>query len=286
MRRAARARSRARRTPRARRRDSSSGRSGTISPLMPRCAELGGEALGPAREERVGVTHEHDREQLGDPLRRPRARRAAFAPAASALVAAAWITGPSASGSLNGHAELDQVGPGLRVRGRDGHRGLDVREAGHQVRHQRRAARARPRRPRRSCRFRSPSCAAGDAASGLVPLLGVMSAPSLSSASARSLSPRPDRQIRSTVSAPASAAPAPSTQATAWADSSAGMIPSSSASRWNAPSACVVGDRDVARAPACRAGRRARGRCPGSRGRREIECASRIWPSSSCMIAR
>ena len=82
---------------------SSSGRSGTIAPAAPAAAARGGERLGAAvREDHVRVDHQHDRE----PLRRPRAdlerRLERRRPPSSAAVAAAWIVGPSASGSENG----------------------------------------------------------------------------------------------------------------------------------------------------------------------------------------
>ena len=54
--------------------------------------------------------------------------------------------------------------------------------------------------------------------------------------------------------------------------SSAGRMPSVLASAWNPSSASVVGGRDVLREPRVLAGRRARGRRPGSRGPAEIEC--------------
>ena len=171
-----------------------------------------------------------------------------LAPASSASVAAAWMTGPSASGSRERHAELDHVGAVVGVGDRDPHRGLDVGEAAHQVRHQRGApARAKAARSAAPPGERAPG-RASPSERALWASFAAHASPSLSSASARSLSPRPDRQIRSTVSAVAVSRPAPSTQATAWADSSAGMIPSSSARRWKACSACVVGDALVGRA--------------------------------------
>ena len=136
------------------------------------------------------------------------------APDASARVPAAWITGPSASGSENGHAELDEVGAAVGVGLADRPRRVEVGEAAHQVGHQRRV----PVRGRE--RGRDPLDAGAHASS------------SAASASARSLSPRPERQIRSS-----SDGGAASTQATAWEDSSAGMIPSSLATCWNAASA-------------------------------------------------
>ncbi len=77
-------------------------------------------------------------------------------------------------------ADLQQVRAVLHAGGADRARGVDVREAAHQVRHQRRlvAVRGRDRgeRPARGCAVRRRHCA---------------------STSARSLSPRPLRQTRS-----------------------------------------------------------------------------------------
>ena len=200
--------------------DSSSGRSGTIRPLIPRAAQLAGEALRPAREQRVRVTHEHDRDVLGDPRAGLEDGVHGWRRRPARCVAAAWITGPSASGSRERHAELDEVGAGRRRRRAPiAHRGLDVREARPSGRASAPRGRARRRTRRRSARRRS-----------------LTRRPSLSSASARSLSPRPDRQTRSTVSA-SPRAPAPSTQATACEDSSAGMIPSSRGERAGTPRA-------------------------------------------------
>src|SRR5205807_1965718 len=94
-------------------------------------------------------------------------------------------------------------------------RALEVREAPHQVRHQGRAETVGPRRLKRG---RDP----------LYPVHRLSSA----SASARSLSPRPERHTRS-----ASLEPHFNAKASAWADSSAGMIPSRRDVRANASSA-------------------------------------------------
>ena len=166
--------------------DSSSGRSGTIRPLMPRSASSRGEALGPAREERVGVTHEHDRDAARRSARRPPARRAALAPAASACGGRGVDHRAVGERVAERHAELDQVGAGLGVGGRD--RAPRSRRPGSRPSGTASAPRARARPAKAAAirvRRRSP-CASCQ--------------PSLSSASARSLSPRPDRQIRSIVS--------------------------------------------------------------------------------------
>ena len=56
---------------------SSSGRSGTISPLAPCVDQRVGEPLDAAGEDQVRVAHHHHRDARGELARRPRARRAA-----------------------------------------------------------------------------------------------------------------------------------------------------------------------------------------------------------------
>ena len=72
-----------------------------------------------------------------------------------------------------------------------------------------------------------------------------------------------------------------SSQAIACAGSSAGMMPSSRDSSLERRHRLVVGDRHVSHPPAVAQVRVLGARHPGSRGPAEIECASRIWPSSS-----
>ena len=102
------------------------------------------------------------------------------APAASARVPAAWITGPSASGSENGTPELDEVGARVGAREARIARGVERREAAHQVRHQRRA-------------LPWPANAAAIRSAAGLGRLGIHRP----STSARSLSPRPESVIRS-----------------------------------------------------------------------------------------
>ena len=177
---------RPRRRPRARRRASSSGRSGTIRPLIPRCGELVGEALDAAREDEVRVAHSTtgttsasaaaDVEHAG--TRRAGGQRGG-----------AGGVDHRAVGERVGerHAELDQVGAGAPRRPRRSPASAsEVGEAAHQVGHQR--ARAWPCRERggdASCR--RPAAARSRRGS---------------STSARSLSPRPERQTRSSASSP------------------------------------------------------------------------------------
>src|SRR6201999_4129348 len=91
-----------------------------------------------------------------------------------------------------------------------------VGEPGHHVRHQRR-----------------PAFVLGGGEDGADPLLAAHSLV-LRTYSARSLSPRPERQR---TSKPSPSSGFSSSQAIAWEDSSAGMIPSSRASSPSAPSA-------------------------------------------------
>ena len=75
---------------------------GDDQPADPALRQLGGEALGPARD-RSGWRNTSARPGRSSAIRAPASRTACtVAPASSAFVAAAWITGPSASGSLNG----------------------------------------------------------------------------------------------------------------------------------------------------------------------------------------
>ena len=82
------------------------------------------------------------------------------------------------------------------------------------------------------------------------------------STSARSLSPRPDRQTRSSSLPAVRERPGDRVRALERRDDP--LEPRRSRERVER---LVVGDRDVARAARCRAATRARGRCPGSRAR-------------------
>ena len=127
------------RTRRGCRPTSSSGRSGTIRPAAPGSASARGEALGAPREHEVGVAHEHHRqpggERLGDVEHGVDRRPAASARGAGGV-------DHRAVGERVGerHAELDEVGAVRRRRPRPRRReAAHVREAAHQVGHQRRA---------------------------------------------------------------------------------------------------------------------------------------------------
>ena len=63
-------------------------------------------------------------------------------PAPSARAAAAWMTGPSATGSLNGNAKLDHVGAALDQRIELGRAGFEAGIAEHQKRPERALARS------------------------------------------------------------------------------------------------------------------------------------------------
>ena len=65
----------------------------------------------PARQDHVRVDHRHHRDAARRSARRSSSTRLERRAAASARVAAAWITGPSASGSENGTPELDRSAP-------------------------------------------------------------------------------------------------------------------------------------------------------------------------------
>ena len=126
-----------------------------------------------------------------------------------------------------GHPQLEHVRPRLHARLPDLHRLRQRRKAAHQVGHQRGAlavSRERLRDPLDPRRL-PPACARWG-------VMGGRGSAHRASTSARSLSPRPDRQTRS--SSPSDWA---SVQASAWAVSSAGMMPSRRDSTLNAASA-------------------------------------------------
>ena len=159
--------------------DSSSGRSGTIRPLMPALGELGGEALGAAREERVRVAHQHDRDALGDP--RARVEHGADRGAGGERARRRRVDHRTVGQRVaERHAELDEVGARRRRRRAD--------------------------RPEVSTSGKPPIRYGISAARpGAANAAAMRAAPSsrharaLASTSARSLSPRPDRHTRSSV---------------------------------------------------------------------------------------
>ena len=153
------------------------------------------------------------------------------APASSAVVRRGVDDRPVGERVGERDAELHEVGAAVGVGLADRHRGRQVGEAAHQVGHQRGA----------------PAVAGEGGRDAVGPDGGHAGARSIAaSASARSLSPRPDRQITSTVSAVASSRPGPSAQATAWEDSSAGMIPSRRGDALEGGQRLGVGDAGVA----------------------------------------
>ncbi len=186
---------------------SSWGRSGTIRPLAPACGRAPHVVLHPAVEHHVGVDHQHHRQAPGgvgadvQDVVRGHARVQRLRAGRVDHRAVGQRVG-------EGHAQLDQVGPGVGGGGAAGLGLLDVRVAAHQVGHQRRAA----------------ARAGEGGGQALDPGLG-RRAHSWASTSARSLSPRPEST--STSSSPAGLA---ISQASACEGSSAGMMPSRRAS--------------------------------------------------------
>src|SRR3954451_18855272 len=81
--------------------DSSSGRSGTIRPLAPASASVRANATGPLARTRLAYIIITTGTRA-DSARQTSSTPATVAPARSAAVPAAWMTGPSASGSENG----------------------------------------------------------------------------------------------------------------------------------------------------------------------------------------
>ena len=110
---------------------SSRGRSGTIAPAAP--ASASSRANAPGRG-----PGSCSRRPSGTTGRRAASRSqvastdSSVAPPASARVPAAWITGPSASGSEYGTPSSTRSAPRFGVGGRHGIGGLRVREAAHQ----------------------------------------------------------------------------------------------------------------------------------------------------------
>ena len=174
------------------------------------------------------------------------------APAASARVPAAWIDRPVGERVGERHAELDEVGAAVRAGLADAPRGLEVGEAAHQVGHQRRAPAAPPRRRRRSARRRCST-----------PIVEPSSRAPRRGPCRRG---RRGRRGRRVVRAPRRR------RAEHPGDRVRGLERRDDPLERGEPreggERLVVGDRDVARAAACRAGARARGRRRGSRGRR------------------
>ena len=101
---------RRRRPPRSRRPPRAAGRARSAR-WRRRRRSAAANASGAAREDEVGVAHDHDRQAP----RAARARRSStpstVAPARSAAVPAAWMTGPSASGSENGMPSSTRSAP-------------------------------------------------------------------------------------------------------------------------------------------------------------------------------
>ena len=135
------------------------------------------------------------------PTRRPPSAVSSVAPASSAAVAAAWIIGPSASGSENGTPSSIRSAP-ARHRPRRPPARSRGREAGHHVRHQ---SAARPSLAGAACEggardspLQLPDAGRGMARRSLQLLLRrVIPELPWRMTSARSLSPRPERQSTS-----------------------------------------------------------------------------------------
>ena len=279
-------RGRARRRPRA----SSAGlvgdQVGRDQPAPPAAARSRGEPLDAVALDRVPVGHHEGRARRSRrPPRRCAARRRCGCRPRSACCGGGLDGRAVHHRVAVGQADLDDVAAGLDHRA---HR-LDPtrrrREAGRQVADQRGAALGlrRRRRPlRRSPALHGALRRASRSRRRLAGVVvGVVSpSPNHSTAVSMSLSPRPDRFTR-IVEPGQLLRPACSAPASACADSIAGMMPSvrQSSAKASIASASVTG-RYVARPVS--AGRRARGRRPGSRGPAEIECDSMVWPSSSC----
>ena len=161
---------------------SSSGRSGTIRPLMPRCARSSAKRSDTAREHEVRVAHEHDRDGVRERL--PDLQDAVHGGAGRERLGPGRVDHRAVRERVGErHAQLDEVGAGLGVGLADRARRREVGEAAHQVRHQRRAA-----CPDAANAAAIVSCPAATAHAGR------------SSTSARSLSPRPERQTSSSAS--------------------------------------------------------------------------------------
>ena len=163
---------------------SSSGRSGTIRPLTPTLEQRVGEALETAGEDQVGVAHHARPGRARRSPARPRARRGRR-PGAQRRGAGGVDHRAVGERVRERDAELDQVGAGVGVGEADPRarsRGPGSRPSGTASAPPGARWRGRTRTPPRSARSRSRR---------------VISRASWSSASARSLSPRPDRQTRS-----------------------------------------------------------------------------------------
>ena len=154
-----------------------------IRPLTFALSKLVGEALDAARQDEVRVAHEDHREALRE--RPPELEHGRHRGARRERLRARRVDHRAVRQRVGErHAELDEVGAAVGVGLADRPRRLEVGEAAHQVRHQRGAPVGR--RERR-----------GDA------LDARAHRSSAESASARSLSPRPERQIRSSSDGPA-----------------------------------------------------------------------------------
>ncbi len=88
---------------------------GHDQPADPALGELAGEALGSAREHQVGVAHEHDRDRLGE--RPPDVEHVVQRRARRERLGAGGVDDGAVGQRVRvGHAQLDEVGAGLRVR--------------------------------------------------------------------------------------------------------------------------------------------------------------------------
>ena len=185
--------------------------------------------LDARREDHVRVAHQHHRD-----ARRQRARHLEHARDVRARR-------PAPACRRRGSPGRRPAGPSRARRARSGPRPPDARladpqrvlergEAAHHIGHQRRALAVR---------------ANASAMRSIAARLRRCSRPAPASTSARSLSPRPDRQTRS--SSPSCCA---SAQASAWAVSSAGMMPSRRASSLERRQRLAVGHRHIARTAA------------------------------------
>ena len=167
---------------------SPSGRSGTIAPAAPGRDRQPRELPGPAvREDHVRVDHQHHRDPLGDraaDLQRRRKRRPRLQRRRRRRV----DRRPVGQRIGEGNAELDQVGAGIGVGLGDRQRRLPVGKAGHHVGHQ-----GRPALVLGSVEGRRDPRSPGS---------GDLSHPVCATTSARSLSPRPERQRTSKPSPP------------------------------------------------------------------------------------
>ena len=168
-------------------------------------------------ERDVGVRHGDERDAERAPGELARRPSSPSWPASSARAAAAWITGPSMTGSEKGRPDLERVD----ARGDEGLGGVEPagRAAGHDVGDEAACG------PSSRC---APSVAPSAQAH--------RSAASRAATWAMSLSPRPDSPTSTVAPARDRATSLAEDPGDAWADSSAAMIPSVRASRCSASS--------------------------------------------------